>query len=554
MYLTFALALLCISIILIMLCVRLNRLEKQTTPRFLYIIGTFIDKYYLIFLILILGAFLISRYLKLESFPYGFHVDELSMAIDAKMMRYWGMDRNGVHHPPYFFNYGGGMNALSIYVNSLIYMFAPTTIFTMRVMAGVWGALCLFAMFGICYEIIGNKGWALTGAVLVTVLPVFIMSERWGLEAYALLPFSTYTLYFLIKAIKTEKIGYYIISGVIMGFSLYTYAVSYVVWPVFLILTLIYLLYLKKVNIKQIFGLGIPLVIIGLPVFIYQLVNEGIIEPFTLGFSDFYPLPIPRESDMGFQYILENFAFIKQMFLGGEELTYNSFKEFGTIYMFMLPFVAIGLVMAINDLVKSFKDKQFRILPLFLFHLIGGMMFTMVLRGPNVNRCNELFLPFTVFIVVSFYELFRRRGISVVVFATMTAVSFVFFMYFYFFVQNSVYGYHPMHTSSAPFKAVRQAENYYAKSDNTKIYIQFDDYAISPDIQAYYFWGDEDDIWSEDCKQYGRVTMGFPEEFDENEDAVYILDNEARGHIIGYLISIGYNVDQQFEGYSILYK
>lgn len=517
-------------------------------------VGTLIDKFYIIFLFLIFAVFLYSRLVKLEQYPVGFHVDELSMAIDAKMMRYFGTDRSGVHMPPYFFNYGGGQNALSTYVNAILYFFVPTTIFTMRIMAVVWGALTFFTMFGIFYEITEDKKYSLLGPILVTVTPVYIMSERWGLESYVLLPFCTFTLYFIVKALKYHKIYDFVLAGILMGLSMYTYAVAYIMWPIFLVFAGLYLIYLKQVNIKETLALSIPLAVVAMPVFIYQLVNEGIIPSFSLGFSDFYPLPIPRESDMGFQYIIGNLSFIKELFLGGEPLTYNSFREFGTIYMFLLPLVLIGFIMCICDLFKSLKNKEYNPTSLFIFQLIGGGMFTMILRGPNVNRCNELFLPFMLFIFIAVYRMLKGRSLSICIYGACTGISFLFFMYFYFYIQFGVYGYHPMYTSAAPYFAVNYAKENYAYDENTKIYLSYEDTAISPGIQAYYFWGTPDEKWTEEGMEYGNVILGLPEEFDENDNAIYVLDDENRSHVTSALVGIGFLCDQQFDGYSIVYK
>ena len=76
--------------------------------------GNFIEHYHLIFLPFLFAVFLFSRLLKLEAFPNGFHVDELSMAVDAKSILYHGTDRGGIRFPVYFRNYGGGQNALYI--------------------------------------------------------------------------------------------------------------------------------------------------------------------------------------------------------------------------------------------------------------------------------------------------------------------------------------------------------------------------------------------------------------------------------------------------------
>ena len=238
MYTAFAVTGLVITLIVAGVSVYRGRKGPVTVGRFFAGLGTFIDRYYPIFLLLILAVFLMSRILKLASFPNGIHVDELSMAADAKSILLNGTDRWGIHYPAYFQNYGGGMNALYIYIQAFLLSFLPSTIFAFRIQAVFWGAMCLFAMFGICRELTENNGYALMGPILVTTLPVYIMSERWGLEANLFLPFSTIVMYLLIRAVKYGKAYDYAFAGLFMGASLYTYAVSYIVWPVFLLLAL----------------------------------------------------------------------------------------------------------------------------------------------------------------------------------------------------------------------------------------------------------------------------------------------------------------------------
>ena len=223
--------------------------DKEMPGRFFGFVSTLLDKYWFVILFLTFVVYLVTRLYKLDYLPMGIHVDELSVALDSKCIRDWGTDRFGVHHPAYFINNGGGQNALYTYVMSIIIRFLPCTVKTLRLFAVFCGAICLFAMFGICYEITESKKWALIGPILVTILPIFIMSERWALESYLLLPFSTYFMYFAIRAIKYEKIRDFIITGILMGLTLYTYAVSFIVLPVMLVLTAAYLVYFVLIRL-----------------------------------------------------------------------------------------------------------------------------------------------------------------------------------------------------------------------------------------------------------------------------------------------------------------
>ena len=55
----------------------------------------------------------------------------------------------------------------------------------------------------------------------------------------------------------------YILAGILFGITLYTYTLSYVIIPIFLLLILGYMLYTKKIRIRKVFKKdyrGVPLI------------------------------------------------------------------------------------------------------------------------------------------------------------------------------------------------------------------------------------------------------------------------------------------------------
>lgn len=514
----------------------------------------FFEKYWLPVLLVFFAAFLFTRIFKIESFPTGIHVDELSMAVDAKSLRDHGTDRYGVHLPPYLQNFGGGQNALASYVEALLLCILPPSIFAFRIQAVLWGALCFFALFGICYELTASRAFSLIAPFMVLTLPVCFMSERWGLESYMLLPFCTYTMYFIVRALKYNKDRDWFLAGLIMGVSLYTYAIAYVVWPVFLVLAGAYLLYVRKLSLRHVLLAGIPLVILAIPLILFQLVNFGLIPEFSIGFSDYRQLPILRGEEVSLSFIPYNAArYLTRLFFKGDELPYNSFDEFGTVYWFLVPFIFAGLVICIKDTVTSIRKREFSASALFVIFWIAATFCMLIITAPNINKVNELFLPFIVFIVIAIHRLFRKDVLFCVWLLALTGVSFVVFMYFYFFMQNTVYERNEMFTSPSVYEAISKSEKYYLKDDKTHIYALLEYGTIEPEMQVYFFAGDKGEYFDKDKVTYGRVTAEFPEEFDINENAVYIVGNEWP-HISSYLISVGFMQDQTVPGYSILYR
>lgn len=553
MYREFALIMTIIAAITVIVAILNNNKQKcNELSKMWQFVSNCLDKYWWIVLGLTFIAYLITRIYRLDSVPLGIHVDELSAALDAKCIRDHGTDRFGVRYPFYFINNGGGQNALFTYALSVIIRVFPCTIATMRSFAVFCGAVCLFATFGICYELTDSKKWALIGPILVTIQPVYIMSERWALESYLFLPFATYFMFFAIRAVKYEEIKDFVITGILMGVTLYTYAVSFIVLPIMIILTGIYMIILKRFKWKQVLALAIPLFLLAIPLIIFNLVDLRIISEIHTSIFDIVPLDEQRESELAISNIPQNLLFFKDLFFGGEELTYNVLPEFGTVYSFSIIFLLIGLYYSIREFTDSFKTNQFTPIALIIFFNIGALVFTMIVRGPNINRVNELFLPFTIYIFLGLYKVLKNRPICITIVGTCAAISFISFMCFYIFQMNDVYGIHPLFATGYPMRAVPFCQENYVHDDG-KIYVMIEDEAFYKSAMMYYVAGKSDEVYDHDRLWYDNVCWAFPEEFDENENAVYII-GENWNHITGYLISIGFNQDYRYPGYTILYR
>ncbi|MBQ9461570.1 MAG: hypothetical protein IJU51_06615, partial [Clostridia bacterium] len=145
----------------------------------------------------------------------------------------------------------------------------------------------------------------------------------------------------------------------------------------------------------------------------------------------------------------------------------------------------------------------------------------------------------------------------------MLFVSFLLFSEFYFRRQTNVYGFHAVFVSTEPGDIVKYSEGAYNPADNKTIYTEFNyserDYA---DILIALYTETDPAKWREyeAKKQAGQescmlenIAFSFPENFNENEPAIYILGTDWN-HIASYLRDIGFNEDLSFPGYTILYN
>ena len=67
----------------------------------------------------------------------------------------------------------------------------------------------------------------------------------------------------------------YVIAGLLFGVTLYSYAISYIAIPIFLLIMLSYSIKKKLVKTKEIIVFTIPLIIFAIPLILVQMVQKG---------------------------------------------------------------------------------------------------------------------------------------------------------------------------------------------------------------------------------------------------------------------------------------
>ena len=138
-------------------------------------------------LAVLMGLFFITRLYRFGDVPAGFHIDEIGASYDAQCIAHFGVDRYQVRFPVYFQNFGAGQNALYTYLGALLFKFTSFSPKKFRFIAVFCGALAMLCTFLISKKAFEEKKYALTAPFLWVVMPVILMSERWGLESYLFL-------------------------------------------------------------------------------------------------------------------------------------------------------------------------------------------------------------------------------------------------------------------------------------------------------------------------------------------------------------------------------
>ena len=153
-----------------------------------------------------------------------------------------------------------------------------------------------------------NKINTLTFLYLLAFAPYFIMQSRWDLDCNLLVSFLTISICLLIKAIEKNNNYILVCSGILFGLSLYTYALSYLIIPLFLLFICIYLLYIKKFNLGKLIILGFPIFILSLPLMLMILINNGLLSEIN-SFITIPILPNYRGAEISVNNIINNLSF-----------------------------------------------------------------------------------------------------------------------------------------------------------------------------------------------------------------------------------------------------
>lgn len=511
-----------------------------------------------IFLGLMALFFIATRLYRLDIIPFGphgVHVDEAGAMYDAICIKNWGVDQFLIKYPPYFRGLSGtGQNALYTYLASIIFRFFNVSIFSFRLVAVICAAGAFFAMFFLAEALFMKKTYVFVSLGLMTIMPVFMMSEHWGLESYLFLSFSIISMSFTLNAILREKQILFILAGIFWGLTLYTYAISWIVVPLFLITTLIYLFYVQRIRISQIFSLALPAMLFGIPLIIQLFVMTGVLSPFSLPFMDFLPTESFRNKSIGLSYILTNLKHTTYVLLCADDQIYNSNVRFGLMYYVAIPFLFFGIICVITYAVRSLRKKEFDCWTVILVFYLAGRLVSLITLEPNTNRMAHLYLPMLLFTVLGINWIIDRikfkKAAAIVIFAAFGMSFIIFAKYFYSWsgfgldTKASI-----MCAPTQIGETLREIEQEYGNTHTINV-IANDGYA-NPLMMAIFTETSPYDFKEE---RINGCINKLPDELDLSGGTVYLIDNEIH-HITDYLETEGFTADRdRCEGFAVVYK
>lgn len=352
----------------------------------------------IIYCILII-LFCFTRLWKLTELPYGLHIDEAGMAYSAWSLAEYGVDRYLKSWPVYLPNFEFSQSAMYAYACVVLFKIFGYHLMLVRLPAVLFSFLNL--IFGILTArkiFPKNDIIPLMVGGLLVVCPYFIMAGRFGLDCNLMLGMSTVFLYCFTNAIESGRMCRYILAGVAGGMVLYTYALSYVALPIFLMLALAYLVRVKAFSVRGWFAMAVPMGFLAFPLILVQIINIFDLPEFRIGCFTIAKLGKNRASELGrFHYASLCNAF-KAIF-EGDKWNYNTAPGYANLYGPAVVFFLIGAIIILRGFWKSVKNREANTQVFPLLWLVGMLLLGAHIEA-NVNRMNGIFYCVILFVAV----------------------------------------------------------------------------------------------------------------------------------------------------------
>lgn len=381
-------------------------------------------------LVLVLGF--LARVYRIGRVPGGINQDEAYAGYEAWSLLKYGVDSNGYHFPVYLEAWGSGMNALNTYLMIPFIALFGLKNWVIRLPQLMIGILTLPAVYGIVKRCFSEK-YALFAMFLCAIAPWHIMLSRWGLESNLAPGFIVFGLYFFMRGL--EKPGYFILSAVMYGLSLYCYATIWPFVPLIIVMEACYCLWYRKIKKSPAILLAVLILfLLALPLLLFVAVNKGWLPEIVTPFFSVPKLAFFRSGEVSLTQILPNLKnMIYIIYHQNDGLIWNTTEKYGLYYKFSTPFFLLGVIFMGIRMGRAIKEKRFAPEGLLLIQLVAGVLLGCLIEI-NVNRDNIIFIPIIIITAVGIadlVELIKKPGwlaLPVLIYA----VAFLFFENYYY--------------------------------------------------------------------------------------------------------------------------
>lgn len=474
-------------------------------------------------LLLVIGLGLWARIYQFWEVPGDINQDEAFAGYEAYSLLLSGKDSHGYAFPVYLTAWGSGMNALNTYLMiPFVALFGLHT-WVIRLPQLIVGCLSIPVTY-LTMKRLSDGRMALFTTFFLSIAPWHIMLSRWGLESNLAPGFLLFGFYFFLKGVDNPR--FFLLSALLYGISLYSYATIWLVVPLTISLQLFYCFHTRRLKCSRyLLASGVLLFLLAMPLLLFLLINLDYMEEIRLPFLSVPRLLYMRFGDISSYNIKGKLYRLFQIMLYQTDgLPWNSAEGFGMFYLCSLPFFIIGLLTTVVHLVKTLRTREYTPIVMLLPQLMAGILLGSLCDG-NINRLNSLFMPVILLIgygIISVFDLVHKY---------LFLMPTLFYLYMFISFESFYFNDYATDISFYFCKGLELATGKALEMEGT-IYV--DPHVSWPRI-LFFSSIDPDKFRNTveysnypnaflDASTFGSFRFGFPDE-DPDASAVYILDN-----------------------------
>ncbi|HYD47421.1 MAG TPA: LamG-like jellyroll fold domain-containing protein [Terriglobales bacterium] len=325
--------------------------------------------------IVVLAAVL--RIYQLSELPAGFYCDEAGLGYNAYTIASQGTDEANKRFPLFFWSFGVSYkNPAFIYAGApLVALFGPTEL-AIRLTSALFGLGTVIAMFFLGRAVMGV--WAgVLAALFLAVVPWHLHFSR---IAFELISFPFFFVIGLTNFVRyTQGRRTLWVAMLFFGLCFYAYKIANLFVPLFVIgATLLYLPTLLRRWRESLLAFVVLAAVIA-PVAYFELSHQELSTKYFSNTTHLRPgESLATQVDRTWRYYQQFFS-REFLFENGDPIVRHAVRGFGELYDFYLPFLLVGIVVALMR-----RDRASKLIVWWLvLYPVGASLMTEI---PSATR------------------------------------------------------------------------------------------------------------------------------------------------------------------------
>lgn len=395
-------------------------------------IKTYVREHKILLLILCIAA--AARLTGLGRHPAGVLPDEAYGAYNAWALMTEGIDSRGYGFPVYFVAWGSGMNVLYSYLAIPFFWLFGATTTVYRIPQALFGILSVYAAYVLGREVINEK-FGLFFSFVLAINPWSIMNNRFALESNLAPSLFMIAVALLVLGVK-KKAVYLPFAAVVFGITLYSYAQSWIVIPIFLLLFLI--VYRKQIPFGKHLWISVGiLVLLSWPLVYFVGVNLGMLPEIKTAFFSIPRLPGFRGEELSAGNLLHSAKDLCRLVLAQYDgIDHTSCVQTGSYYYFTTPFLILGGILQLTEIFRQRKQEKKPLEYVMLLWLISAGIMSVLNSAVTVIHVNLIHIPIIFYGVYGIWKLAEKMKCEGIVKACLVFFTFSFGVFCYYYANN----------------------------------------------------------------------------------------------------------------------